>query len=237
MGAFERLIEVQDHDTVADQLRHRRQTLPELTELVRAEDKLAELERRAEQLRAERDGVARQQRRHEDELASAEAKAAEIDRTLYSGTVRSPRELQALQAELESLRRLQAVIEDRVLEAMTERDPLDAALAGVDAERDRLDREGARLRATIAETQAAIDAELAVETEARSKAAADVPAELARLYEELRAKLGGTGAARLVNGRCSGCHLTLPAMELDRLRREPPDAVIRCEQCGRLLVR
>ena len=53
----------------------------------------------------------------------------------------------------------------------------------------------------------------------------------------LRAKLGGVGAARLVNGRCTGCHLTLPATELDRIRREPPDALIRCDQCGRVLVR
>jgi predicted nucleic acid-binding Zn-ribbon protein len=64
-----------------------------------------------------------------------------------------------------------------------------------------------------------------------------VPADLTRLYDDLRRKLGGVGAARLVNGRCSGCHLTLPATELDRIRREPPEALIRCDQCGRVLVR
>ena len=55
-------------------------------------------------------------------------------------------------------------------------------------------------------------------------------------YEQLRSKLGGTGAARLVGGSCSGCHLTLSSMELDRVRKAPPDAVITCEQCGRILV-
>ena len=45
------------------------------------------------------------------------------------------------------------------------------------------------------------------------------------------------GAARLVGGSCSGCHLVLPSMEVDRIRKAPPDAVITCDQCGRILVR
>ena len=56
-------------------------------------------------------------------------------------------------------------------------------------------------------------------------------------YERLRAKLGGVGAARLVGPRCSGCHLTLPATELDRLRKGSPDALVFCDQCGRILIR
>jgi hypothetical protein len=40
-----------------------------------------------------------------------------------------------------------------------------------------------------------------------------------------------------VAGSCSGCHLTLPAMEVDRIRKAPADEVITCDQCGRILVR
>jgi predicted nucleic acid-binding Zn-ribbon protein len=42
--------------------------------------------------------------------------------------------------------------------------------------------------------------------------------------------------ARLAGARCGGCHLTLPATELDGIRRAPPDTVSRCEQCNRILV-
>ena len=52
-------------------------------------------------------------------------------------------------------------------------------------------------------------------------AAATVPADLLARYERLRTTLAGTGAARLVGGSCSGCHLTLPAMEVDRIRKAP----------------
>ncbi len=104
--------------------------------------------------------------------------------------------------------------------------------------RDALDKDAERLRAAIAATEVALDAEIAEETGPRVAAAVGTcDDDLLARYEQLRAKLGGTGAARLVGGSCSGCHLALPAMELDRVRKAPPDAVITCEQCGRILVR
>jgi predicted nucleic acid-binding Zn-ribbon protein len=67
--------------------------------------------------------------------------------------------------------------------------------------------------------------------------AAKLPDDLTQRYEKLRDRLGGVGAARLEHGACGGCHLALPAVELDHIRRAPPEAIIICEQCGRILVR
>lgn len=237
MADLEALLAVQDHDTTVDQLRHRRDHLPERAALRKVSDDLAALESGARGVVARRDEVAARQAHHESELASTEAKIADVERRLYSGTVSAPRELQAMQAEVESLRRHRGTIEDRVLEAMAEREPLDDELGRAGAERDRLDAEAGRLRAAIAEAEASIESELVAVGTAREAAAASVPAELTRLYEQLRAKMDGIGAARLSGGRCGGCHLSLPAVELDRIRREPPDALIRCDQCGRILIR
>ncbi|HEX2191974.1 MAG TPA: C4-type zinc ribbon domain-containing protein [Acidimicrobiales bacterium] len=228
---------MQEHDTAVDRLRHRRRTLPELGALARVEEALAGLGRARADAVARRDEVAARQRRLEDDLASTEAKITEIERRMYSGVVSAPRELQAMQADVESLRRRRSTLEDGVLEAMTEREPLDDEVSGLDNERARLDQEGARLRATVAEAEAAIDAELTVEEGRRAEAASGLPADLASRYEALRARLDGIGAAPLVGGRCGGCHLSLPATEVDRIRREPPDALITCDQCGRILVR
>jgi uncharacterized protein len=129
------------------------------------------------------------------------------------------------------------VLEDQVLEAMGEQETVDEQLAGLRARRDDLDARGAALRAAVAEAQAEVDRELAAELAARSDAATTIPADIAALYEQLRAHLGGVAAAPLVNGRCGGCHLALPATEIDRLRKEPADALVRCEQCERILVR
>ena len=89
----------------------------------------------------------------------------------------------------------------------------------------------------LAAAEAEIDAEIA--GRARPSAAtiaAGVDPELLERYEQLRHDLGGIAVARLVGTNCGGCHLTLSAVELDRIRHEPGDAVVLCEECGRLLV-
>ena len=56
------------------------------------------------------------------------------------------------------------------------------------------------------------------------------------LYEKMRAQ-HGVGAAALRGGRCEGCHLSLNTVDLARIRAAPPDEVLRCEECRRILVR
>jgi predicted nucleic acid-binding Zn-ribbon protein len=237
LTVFHDLLQVQAHDTTADQLRHRRQTLPEMAELRACEDELARLESTLAELSASAAEAARLQRRLEGELALLESKLSELDAKLYSGAVTVPRELQAMQTEGEAMRQRRATMEDEVLEAMDARETLDTQVVGLEGRRAELDAEGARLRAAVAEGQAAVDRDLAAELEARAQAAASIPAEIGDLYERLRTRLGGVAAAPLVNGRCGGCHLALPATEIDRLRKEPPDTLVRCEQCERILVR
>jgi predicted nucleic acid-binding Zn-ribbon protein len=233
---FDDLLQVQQHDTAADRLRHRREHLPEAAELRACEDDLAQVEAALAQVGGRAAEAARAQRRLEAELSGVEAKLVELDAKLYSGAVTVPRELQAMQGEGDALRVRRSDLEDKVLEAMGERDPLDAEVAGLEKRREELDALGARLRAAVAEAQAGVDRELAVELEARQAAAAGIPADLATLYEQLRAHLGGVAAAPLVNGRCGGCHLALPATEIARLRKESPETLVRCEQCSRILV-
>ena len=96
---------------------------------------------------------------------------------------------------------------------------------------------GRRLQAAIADAESAIDAELASEVEQRAAPAARVDPDLLAEYERLRARLGGIGVAKLEHGTCMGCRMKLPATELDRLKHQPPDALVHCDQCGRILVR
>jgi predicted nucleic acid-binding Zn-ribbon protein len=236
MAALEDLLIVQDHDAVADRLRHRRDTLPERARLAEVEQGLVDTDAATAEVAGRRDEVARRQQRHEDELTSIETKIAEVDRKLYSGTVTAPRELQAMQADVASLKRHRSDVEDEVLAAMADRDPLDVEIRRLESQRAAFEAEAEALRTAIDEATAVIDAELASELDARKAAAVDIPDDLLSQYERLRSRLDGVGAARLVNGRCSGCHLTLPATELDRIRHGDADTVGLCDQCGRILV-
>ena len=232
-----RLLDVQDHDTVVDQLRHRRATLPERTELANVERQLGTLDARTKELRITRDELGARQAALEQQIEASRTRRDVLEKRLFGGQVAAARELQVMNEEVKHLTRHITELEDREIEVMEGLEPLDVELSAGDVARDALESERDRLRGAIGATEVALDAELAAETRARDAAASEVRDDLLTRYEQLRAKLGGTGAARLVSGSCSGCHLALSAMELDRIRKAPPDAVITCEQCGRILVR
>lgn len=231
------LLDVQGRDLAADQLRHRRASLPERAELAAHEDALAAVDRDAAKLTERLHEIERSQRRLEDDVSSIESKAASESTRMYSGSVSSPRELQALQEEIDALKRRQRDLEDSLLELMEAAEPLTDELETLSERRAQLDAEAERLRATIADAAAVIDAELAQVEAARTELATSVPDALLAEYERLRARLGGVGIARLDGAQCTGCHLTLPATELDAVRHAAPGAVVHHEECGRILVR
>lgn len=236
MGDLDTLLVLQQHDTAVDQLEHRRAHLPERAELADIEARIAEVEARLAEVGARRAAIAERQGKYEAEIGAVEARITDIEKRMYSGAVSASRELQAMAAEVEALKSRQSSLEDAVLAAMEEAEPVDEERTALLAQRSGHDAEAERLRARIAEAEVAIDAELGVERTARSEAASGVPGDLLATYERLRAKLGGVGAARLVGSSCGGCHLTLPATELDRIKKASADALVFCDQCGRILV-
>ena len=236
-AAQEALLHVQELDTTLAQLDHRKRTLPERDELAAEGAARAQLDAELETVRSRRSELERSQNRFEDELATIEAKAREVDRTLYGGTVKNPRELQALQEELGALKRRQSAIEDQLLEVLDLTDPVLGQLERLGEERGRLEVQIEALQRRLAATEGEIETEIGEVNARRRESAAAVPGELLQTYERLRGQLGGVAVARLEGNRCLGCHLTLPATEVDQIKRKSPDAVVRHEECGRILVR
>jgi len=229
------LLVLQELDTRADQLRHRRDHLPERAALSELERRAAVLQTRRIEITSQRDELAEKEAVLAHRVEADDLRRRDIDKRLKISTV--PKEVQALSDELAALAKHQLELEDQELELMEAIEPLDAQLAEIEAEATQIDEDAASLRVALAEAEVLLEAEARSVAEARGPAIAAVPAELLTRYETLRPKLGGIAVARLDAGRCTGCHLQLPATELDRLRHEPADALVTCEQCGRLLVR
>lgn len=229
------LLDVQDHDTRLDQIRHRREHLPERGARDDLLAGLATVDVHLGDATTRRDELGRQQKRLDDEIASITAKRTAVNDALYSGTVTNARELQDMSEEIEALSRRITHLEDQDLEVMEQLEPVDARLGELAEERARLTEAltAAELHLTAAETELAV--ELDQETASRDTAAAAVPAALLAEYDTLRGGRGGIGVARLIGTQCGGCHLTLSAMEAARIRKHPEE-VTHCEECGRLLV-
>jgi predicted nucleic acid-binding Zn-ribbon protein len=237
MSSLDQLLVLQEHDTSAEQLRHRRATLPQRDQLAAQRQELIDVEQQTADAQSRRDEVARTQKRLEDEVASVEAKVADVNKKLYGGSVTSPRELQALQDDEASLKRHQTNVEDKVIEQMELALPLDDDLARLQARRAELDGLISATTQGLAEAEAEIDVELEAVLAERAGIAAGLDPTQIETYEQLRHDLGGIGVARLVGTNCGGCHLTLSAVEFDRIRHAPPDELVFCGECGRLLVR
>jgi predicted nucleic acid-binding Zn-ribbon protein len=235
-AALDDLLALQERDAALDRLRHRHQTLPERDGLVRGEADAAALDARAATVRAERDTVAREEQRLDDEARSLAEKATEVEARMYSGEVSSPRELQAMQSDVESLRKHQRTIENRELELMETREPLDATVTELDGQREVLAGEIDRIRRELTETEAVIAAEARVEREARDAIAAGIDPALVKEYERCRNQAQGVGVARLVGNTCQGCHLTIPATEVERIKKSAGNPLAFCDNCGAILV-
>src|SRR3546814_4139389 len=126
MSRWDHLLAVQETDTNLEQLVHRRANLPERGELDAAMASLRSIEAAVARTDDAKHGLVRSQQRREDEIASLTDKATAHDKTLYSGTIANPRELQALQDEIAALKRRVSHLEDQEIELMEQIEPLDA---------------------------------------------------------------------------------------------------------------
>lgn len=237
MSHWESLLAVQAHDTRVDQLSHRLANLPERARLAALADEVAEVDRQIATVDQRRGELSRSQQRLEDEIASLTERANQAEKQLYSGTVSNPRELQALQDDVASIRRRIAQIEDQELEIMELSEPVDADLAAMATEQAQLEADSRQAEAALVAAESEIRGEVAEVERQRAAAAAEVPDDLWPEYDTLRARHGGVAIARLAGSTCQGCHLALPAAEVDRIRKLSPDEPVHCEECGRLLVR
>jgi predicted nucleic acid-binding Zn-ribbon protein len=232
-----RLLELADIDAELTRNEHRRRGLPEHAELDRLETKDASLQDSIAALTAQNSDLRREQAKAEADVEQVRARIDRDRQRLDSGMVNSPRELENLQSEVQSLHRRQSDLEEVVLDVMERLETAQSALTQATAEREQL-------AASLADVTAARDTALAELGEQSVKAidrrvevVASIPASLLDLYDKLRAQHGGVGAAALRQRRCQGCNLALNTVDVNAMRAAPEDEVLRCEECRRILVR
>lgn len=231
-----RLLDVQTLDVRLQQLAHKRKSLPEHAEIESLAKDLTQLRDLLVAAQTEESDCGREQTKSEQDVDLVRQRAARDQQRLDSGAA-SPRDLENLQREIVSLAKRQGDLEEIVLEVMERRESAQERVAElterVSAVQAKTDDATARRDAA----QGELDAEAASVAKERELVAGSVPADLLKLYEKLREQQGGVGAARLYQRKCEGCHIELNITELNDVRTAARDAVVRCENCRRILVR
>jgi len=230
-----RLLDLQTIDHAIDRFAHRRATLPELAQIADLTSEQQRLRDDAVRRQTEVGDLDREQRKLELDIEQVRARSDRDGQRMAVST--SAKEVESLQHEVESLARRQGDLEDQLLDLMERREDagkqLDAVTAQLEATSAALDVTGAGRDKSFDE----IDAGVVEQRAQRGATAASLPPDLLAMYERIRASSAGTGAARLFRQRCEGCHLELSGGDLAAVRAAPADEVVRCEECGRILIR
>ncbi len=215
-----------EQDIAADEqaLDKARAAIGESPALKQARTNLAQAEAELSAARAE-------QKVTEAAIADISAKITLTDESLYSGRIQNPKELQSLQHELGLLKAQRDPLEEKDLSLM---ERVEAAEAAFKLRREELGRAEAVWRneqqALTAEIEALKKrlAELGLKRQEAVSAIAD--SDLA-LYQQVKTT-HGWAVARVEQGTCGRCRLSLSSAELQRTRA---GQVVACSSCGRLL--
>jgi predicted nucleic acid-binding Zn-ribbon protein len=158
------------------------------------------------------------------------------DRKMLEGGAVSAKQLADLQHELETLERRQSSLEDSLLEVMERREQLQAEQDGELTAIDELESKLAEVQRTRDDALAEIEQSRHQCASRRDELTALLDGDLVALYERQRAR-GGAGAGRLQGRRCGACHMEIDRGEIARITAAADDEVLRCPECGAILLR
>jgi predicted nucleic acid-binding Zn-ribbon protein len=231
------LLQVQTLDSALMQLVNRRRTLPELGELQRLAIEQEELDDALVAAETAVSDLEADQARAEADLEPVRERLARNRKRIADGTVPDPKALNSMIEEVAHLEKRISDLEDAELEVME-------ALEEATATRDRRRTEAAALAERESDLTARrdvqlgiIDAEVAERRQGRDLLVPQLPADLLTLYSRIAGSHSGVGAAELVQRRCTGCRLEINAADLRTFIAAAEDEVLRCEECGRILIR
>ena len=198
--------------------------LGESEAVIGARNKLTSERQRLEEL-------TRQQHSIEWEIDSITTKLTTDEEELYSGRIRNPKELASLQHEIDGLKAKRNQVEDQTLEIMEQVELATKSVATIDSELRTLEAEWQSRQKQLSADLEQLKTVLSSLKHKRQLLSANIDPRAIDLYQELK-KRKGQAVAKVEQGICCGCRISLPTTELQRARS---DSLVQCSSCGRIL--
>jgi len=210
-----------------------RAALADVEQRLLGDPELDEARRNSQELQNAAAELRKEQRRIDGEIADLTAKIDPEEKRLYDGSVKNPKELTNIQAELDMLKRNRSAFEEELLGVMSNIDTTeraaDEAKALVTQLEQRWETQTSELKREAQKLQDAIG--IAEQKCARQKT--EIPPRSLAIYEDLKRRKGGTAVVKLQGGVCQGCRIMVP--EGIRRRVFSPAILAQCPSCDRIL--
>ena len=177
------------------------------------------------------EGLTKEQRNLEWEIDDLSSKMKSVEKELYGGRVRNPKELTDLQHEDELLKARRAQLEDKDLSLMEQVELTTKSISALDNGLKKAESEWQSQHKQLTADLEKLRAAIAGLKQKRETLVAGIDPQEVAVYQEVK-KQRGTAVARVEQGLCTGCRITLPVTEFQRARS---GALVRCSSCGRIL--
>ncbi|AGB24220.1 Zn-ribbon protein, possibly nucleic acid-binding protein [Mycobacterium sp. JS623] len=229
------LLELAQVDAELSRIEHRGKNLPAQQRLEEAQTAHREANDRLAVVQIALEDLDAQVAKFESEI-DAVRQREDRDRSLLAAGTIDAKQLTDLQHELETLERRQSSLEDSLLDVMERREELQGQQAAALTEIDELQTKLTDAQSACDEQRAEINQQRHQFVSRRDELAAALDPELVGLYERQRAH-GGAGAGLLQGRRCGACRIEIDKGELARISAAADDEVLRCPECGAILLR
>ena len=228
MGIAKQLYQLQEIDL---EIEADEQTLSRLVSqlgenktVVEAQAKLASEQQRLDELK-------HRQRSAEWEIDDLVSKITAAEGQLYSGRIRNPKELTNLQHEVDLLKAQRDQLENRALEIMGQVELAEAGIAATGSEFNKLKTEWHSQQQQLSTDIEALKSKLSDLSHKRQLLSAEMDPQAIGVYDKLK-RQKGQAVAKVEQGICHGCRISLPFSELQQARG---GNLVLCSSCGRIL--
>lgn len=224
------IMTLQEIDDALDALRT---TLAAAQEQLEGDPELAAAREERESIAAELESIRKSQRTLEATIQDLDAKIVRDEGRMYDGSIKTPRDLEALQHEVDNIRASRSQAEDEALEVIARAEELSQRLEAASASVATLEKAwkatATRLKAEVVAVNTKI---VAQEAEREAQVGRITPGNV-RLYDGLRKRKGPKVVVRAGGNSCAGCRVAIPEPVRRRVINSP--TLVQCPHCERIL--
>lgn len=173
------------------------------------------------------------QKTGEWEIADLGAKIAAIEKKLYGGSMKNPRELMGFEQDLKLLKAQRGELEDKLLAVMMDVEDAQQDVKQKGSEFSFVEQGWKDNQQKLSNEKEQLGTELTGLEQKRKTIAGQIDSATLKLYEEIRLARQGRAVSKVMQGRCQGCRISLSMSDQQRARMG--NELARCSNCGRIL--
>jgi len=169
----------------------------------------------------------------EEEVRAQQTKIDNNQKTLYSGIVTNPKELEDLQNESDALKRYLIILEDKQLGKMVAYEEAEAEFNTAQIHLEQVKEQVALENSELTKEKKSLLEEVEKLEDEREHAVSTIDNENLSTYSKLRETHRGVAVVKVSDRTCSACGAALSASLAQAVRS--PSKITFCENCGRIL--